>query len=90
LAKLNDLAPCESLDRIARLGERPSDTLPGGFSFGNNITGRILAQQLKALLSDMVESFRGQDRLVLGICNGMQIMMRLGIFFSNQRIPRPR
>lgn len=61
---------------------------PGGFSFGDDIAaGRILAQQLKVHLSDMVESFRGQDRLVLGICNGMQIMMRLGIFFSEPTHP---
>ena len=56
---------------------------PGGFSFGDDIAaGRILAQQLKVHLSDMVNRFRDQDHLVLGICNGLQIMMRLGIFFD--------
>jgi phosphoribosylformylglycinamidine synthase subunit PurQ / glutaminase len=57
---------------------------PGGFSYGDDIAaGRILAQQLKVHLSDMVNDFRHSDRLVLGICNGMQIMMRLGIFFDD-------
>lgn len=62
---------------------------PGGFSYGDDIAaGRILAQQLKVHLSDVVNRFRHQDRLVLGICNGFQIMMRLGIFFDDpQHMP---
>ncbi|MFN3193287.1 MAG: phosphoribosylformylglycinamidine synthase subunit PurQ [Aureliella sp.] len=55
---------------------------PGGFSYGDDIAaGRILAQRLNVHLSDLVNSFRESDRLVLGICNGFQVMMRLGIFF---------
>jgi phosphoribosylformylglycinamidine synthase len=57
---------------------------PGGFSYGDDIaSGRVLATQLIAYLPDMIESFRQEDRLVLGICNGFQIMIRLGIFFEN-------
>ena len=55
---------------------------PGGFSYGDDIAaGRILATRLREHLADMVDSFvHGQgDRLVLGICNGMQVMMRLGV-----------
>ena len=52
---------------------------PGGFSYGDDIAaGRILAQQLKVHLADIVQQFRAADRLVLGICNGFQIMMRSG------------
>ena len=55
---------------------------PGGFSYGDDIAaGRILAQRLNVHLRDLVEEFRGEGRLVLGICNGFQVMMRLGIFF---------
>lgn len=61
---------------------------PGGFSYGDDIAaGRILAQQLKVHLSDMVNCFRDEDHLVLGICNGLQIMMRLGIFFDDSTAP---
>ncbi len=57
---------------------------PGGFSYGDDIAaGRILAGRLKVHLSEMVEQFRVEDRLVLGICNGFQVMMRLGIFFPS-------
>ncbi len=56
---------------------------PGGFSYGDDIAaGRILATQIHTFLSDMLEMFKQEDRLVLGICNGFQIMMRLGIFFE--------
>lgn len=61
---------------------------PGGFSYGDDIAaGRILAQRLNVHLRDLVEEFRGEGRLVLGICNGFQVMMRLGIFFPNAVYP---
>ncbi len=64
--------------------------IPGGFSYGDDIAaGRILAQRLKVHLHDLIEEFRGQDRLVLGICNGFQVMMRLGIFFPGHEASPP-
>lgn len=63
---------------------------PGGFSYGDDIAaGRILAQRLNTHLSDLIEHFRSSDKLVLGICNGFQIMMRLGIFFSEPKSDPP-
>ena len=53
---------------------------PGGFSYGDDIAaGRILAAQLHTFLNDVLETFRQQDRLVLGICNGFQIMIEAGL-----------
>ncbi len=64
--------------------------IPGGFSYGDDIAaGRILAQRLGVHLRDLVEEFRGDGRLVLGICNGFQVMMRLGIFFPGQEASPP-
>ena len=59
--------------------------VPGGFSYGDDIAaGRILATRLQRHLTDMVQAFvQGNgDRLVLGICNGMQVLMRLGVLTS--------
>jgi phosphoribosylformylglycinamidine synthase len=56
--------------------------VPGGFSYGDDIAaGRILATRLREHLSEMVDAFAhgDGDRLVLGICNGMQVLMRLGV-----------
>ena len=56
--------------------------VPGGFSYGDDIAaGRILATRLRRHLSDLVDTFvhGSGDRLVLGICNGMQVLMRLGV-----------
>jgi len=56
--------------------------VPGGFSFGDDIAaGRILATRLRRHLSGMIDEFvHGKgDRLVLGICNGMQVLMQLGV-----------
>lgn len=55
--------------------------VPGGFSYGDDIAaGRILAVRLRQHLGDLVDAFvHGGDRLVLGICNGMQVLMRLGV-----------
>lgn len=53
--------------------------IPGGFSFGDDIAaGRILANQILNRLSDAVESFRSSDKLVLGICNGFQVLVKTG------------
>lgn len=56
--------------------------IPGGFSYGDDIAaGRILATRLKQHLGELVHAFASGngDRLTLGICNGMQVLMRLGV-----------
>jgi phosphoribosylformylglycinamidine synthase I len=58
--------------------------IPGGFSYGDDIAaGRILAQRLAVHLQDLIDAFINQDRLVIGICNGFQVLMRLGVFFPD-------
>jgi phosphoribosylformylglycinamidine synthase len=53
--------------------------VPGGFSFGDDIAaGRILANQILNRLRDAVEDFRAADKLVLGICNGFQVLVKTG------------
>lgn len=59
---------------------------PGGFSYGDDIAaGRILATRMRRHLSGLIDDFvhGGRDSLVLGICNGMQVMMRLGVLTGN-------
>ncbi len=54
--------------------------LPGGFSYGDDIAaGRILANQLKQHLAGALAEFRERDTLILGICNGFQILIKSGM-----------
>ena len=60
--------------------------LPGGFSYGDDIAaGRILATRMRNHLAELLDTFvhGNGDRLVLGICNGMQVLMRLGVLTEN-------
>lgn len=62
--------------------------LPGGFSYGDDIAaGRILASRLSNHLDQLVRAFCDGDRLVLGICNGFQVLMRLGILTEGLGAP---
>ncbi len=55
-------------------------TVPGGFSYGDDIAaGKILANQLAHHLGDAINSFVDRGGLVLGICNGFQVLVRLGL-----------
>ncbi len=57
--------------------------IPGGFSFGDDIAaGRILASQIGHHLGDRLQQFRDDGKLILGICNGFQVMLKLGILLA--------
>jgi len=53
---------------------------PGGFSYGDDVAaGKILANQLTGHLSERVRGFIEAGKLVLGICNGFQVLVKSGI-----------
>ena len=53
---------------------------PGGFSYGDDIaSGKIFANQLLHRLAEPLNEFVGAGKLVLGICNGFQIMIKAGL-----------
>jgi phosphoribosylformylglycinamidine synthase len=59
--------------------------VPGGFSYGDDISsGRVLAQEMKAQLGDRMLRFVDRGGLVLGICNGFQVLVRLGLLPCTQ------
>ncbi len=58
--------------------------LPGGFSYGDDLAaGRILASQIRERLADMLHRFRDGDRLMLGICNGFQVLIQTGMLLND-------
>jgi len=57
---------------------------PGGFSYGDDVAaGRILANQLVHHLADPIRRFIDDGKLVLGICNGFQVLVKMGVLPGN-------
>lgn len=54
--------------------------IPGGFTYGDDIgAGKVLANELRLKLGDDLGGFIHQGGLMLGICNGFQVMVKAGI-----------
>lgn len=54
--------------------------LPGGFTYGDDIAaGRILANELKMKLKSELKRFLNNNGLMIGICNGFQVLVKTGI-----------
>jgi phosphoribosylformylglycinamidine synthase I len=75
---------------INRLREQPSLlhrfqvlVVPGGFTYGDDVAaGKILATQLSHFLGDALRKFRDSEKLILGICNGFQVLLKAGLLLS--------
>lgn len=60
----------------------------GGFSFGDHIaSGRVFANRLRFRLGDRLARFVDDGGLVLGICNGFQTLVKLGLLPALDRRP---
>jgi phosphoribosylformylglycinamidine synthase I len=58
--------------------------IPGGFSYGDDIaSGRIFALELKLRLGDTLLKFRDKGGLMLGICNGFQVLLQTGLLLGD-------
>jgi phosphoribosylformylglycinamidine synthase len=52
---------------------------PGGFSFGDHLgSGKVFANLFKRNLRDALRSFVARGGLVIGICNGFQVLVKMG------------
>src|SRR5690242_4872089 len=75
---------------VNRLREEPRQLLryqilviPGGFTYGDDVAaGKILANQLAHFLGDALRRFRDADKLILGVCNGFQVLLKAGLIIS--------
>jgi phosphoribosylformylglycinamidine synthase len=53
---------------------------PGGFSYGDDIaSGKILANEIKNKLGDKIKKFALSGNLIIGICNGFQVLVKMGL-----------
>jgi phosphoribosylformylglycinamidine synthase subunit PurQ / glutaminase len=75
IVHINDL-----IEDRSRLAGYQVLTFPGGFSYGDDTgSGKALANRIKNNLMEEMRRFVERDTLVLGICNGFQVMVNIGI-----------
>jgi phosphoribosylformylglycinamidine synthase len=67
--------------------------VPGGFTYGDYIAaGRVFANELRFRLRDEVTKFIEDGKLIIGVCNGFQVLVKAGIlpgidgYFSEQSV----
>ncbi|RJP72778.1 MAG: phosphoribosylformylglycinamidine synthase subunit PurQ [Candidatus Abyssobacteria bacterium SURF_17] len=54
--------------------------VPGGFSYGDDIgAGKALANKLQNHLRQHLEQFIRDGKLIIGICNGFQVLVKMGL-----------
>ena len=59
--------------------------IPGGFSYGDDVAaGKILANQIIHHLFDRLNVFIEAGKIVLGICNGFQVLIKTGILSETE------
>jgi phosphoribosylformylglycinamidine synthase len=81
LVHLNELARDP-----ARLADFELLVLPGGFSYGDYVAaGRVFGLELRQRLHEPLRGFVERGGHVLGICNGFQILVELGLFEPDAR-----
>lgn len=79
-----------ALEAQQRLAEFQILCVPGGFSYGDDIAaGRIFGNQLQHHLADAMGSFHAAGKLILGICNGFQVLLKTNLLVpSDSHGPR--
>ena len=72
---------------VNRMVEKPDQfreydcfIVPGGFSYGDDLgSGRVFANELRLRLLDPIREFVRAGKMVLGICNGFQVLVKSGL-----------
>jgi phosphoribosylformylglycinamidine synthase I len=65
--------------REKRLADYQIMVIPGGFTYGDDIAaGRVLANELRLKLGQDIMGFIEGGGLILGICNGFQVLVKAG------------
>lgn len=73
------------LERPALLSDYQILCIPGGFSYGDDISaGRILANQIRHHLIETLQEFKAAGKLLIGICNGFQILIKSGVLLPDR------
>jgi len=70
----------EFLKKKKKLSNYDILAVPGGFSYGDDIAaGKVLANEIKYLLTEEIKRFAAEAKPIIGICNGFQVLVKIGI-----------
>jgi len=98
LAQAFELAGAEGeITPISEIFERPQLldqwsilSFPGGFSFGDHFgSGKVLSHQIKARIGENIRAFIDRGGLVLGVCNGFQTLVKMGLLPNTNQDMEP-
>jgi len=77
---INEIISSQKQDARLRLDDYHILVLGGGFSWADDHgAGVIMATRLRYTIGEQIEKFIGKGKLVLGICNGFQALVNLGL-----------
>jgi phosphoribosylformylglycinamidine synthase I len=77
---INELIGSKKADARLRLDHYHILVLGGGFSWADDHgAGVIMATRFRYNMGEQIEEFIGKGKLVLGICNGFQALVNLGL-----------
>lgn len=78
---VTEIAPiAELVAGVKKLADYQILVFPGGFSYGDDLgAGRVQAGELTMRLSGEVAPYIERGGLIMGICNGFQILVKAGI-----------
>ena len=75
IVHINDL-----IENPKKLDNYQVFAIPGGFSYGDDTgSGNAMAKKIMINLYDQILKFVSKDKLTIGICNGCQILVNLGL-----------
>lgn len=68
------------MEKKVKLDDYQILAIPGGFSNGDYIkSGAIFAHDLEHFIGEQLEKFVKSGKLVIGICNGFQVLVKCGL-----------
>ncbi len=77
---INELIKGHEIGKVTKLEDYHILAFDGGFSWGDDHgAGIILAARLRHNIGDQLEQFINDGKLIIGICNGFQVLVNLGL-----------
>jgi phosphoribosylformylglycinamidine synthase len=77
---INELIKGDEIKKVTKLDDFHIIAFDGGFSWGDDHgAGIILATRLRYNIGDQLEQFINDGKLIIGICNGFQALVNLGL-----------